>query len=118
MPSVRKTAPASRSRQQFQRERALQLAAQRHAGAPGLPPEQQLTKPPPKDERQPVAPAGPPAAKQDVQPEPIVAKPAANQDVKSEPSVGKPAANQEEAAAEERSPAMKELEAQQVEVLV
>ncbi|XP_068175416.1 RAB6-interacting golgin [Antennarius striatus] len=63
----RKPAPGTRSRQQLQRERALQLAAQRNQGAtsPSLPPEQQLTKPPPKEEPVPpaVTPTGTPPQK-------------------------------------------------------
>ncbi|KAF1385288.1 hypothetical protein PFLUV_G00106170 [Perca fluviatilis] len=48
----RKPLPANRSRQQIQREKALQLAAQKNAGAASLciPPEQQLTKPPPEQQ--------------------------------------------------------------------
>ncbi|XP_030627884.1 RAB6-interacting golgin [Chanos chanos] len=41
----RKPAPTNRSRQQLQRERALQLAAQQKDVNSSLPPEQQLTKP-------------------------------------------------------------------------
>ncbi|XP_062251678.1 RAB6-interacting golgin [Platichthys flesus] len=60
----RKPAPANRTRQQLLRERALQLTAQRAggAGSTGLPPEQQLTKPPPREEPAAVAPAPAPAA--------------------------------------------------------
>ncbi|KAM6939416.1 RAB6-interacting golgin [Lycodopsis pacificus] len=64
----RKPVPANRSRQQLQRDRALQVAVQKTAGAASLclPPEQQLTKPPPKQdpEPQPAAPrTGAPAVK-------------------------------------------------------
>ncbi|XP_053287251.1 RAB6-interacting golgin [Pleuronectes platessa] len=59
----RKPAPANRTRQQLLRERALQLTAERAggAGSTGLPPEQQLTKPPPREEPAAVAPAAAPA---------------------------------------------------------
>ncbi|KAG7233466.1 hypothetical protein INR49_007004 [Caranx melampygus] len=100
----RKPAPANRSRQQLQREKALQNAAQRNAaaGCPSLPPEQQLTKPPPppppkEEEAQPAAaPTGPPAVRVEVQPKQSEVKP----------------------AAEEEAPAVKELEKQEVELLV
>ncbi|XP_057208931.1 RAB6-interacting golgin isoform X2 [Triplophysa rosa] len=42
----RRPAPTNRSRQQLQRERALQMAAKQKEGIDSLPPEQQLTKPP------------------------------------------------------------------------
>lgn len=42
----RRPAPTNRSRQQLQRERALQLAAKQKEGSHSLPLEQQLTKPP------------------------------------------------------------------------
>lgn len=90
-------APANRSRQQLQREKALQLAAQKNAGAasPGLPPEQQLAKPPPKEEPEPRpgAPAAGPAVRQE-EPQKV--------EVKPEP--------------EEETPAVKELEKQEVEL--
>ncbi|KAM9848446.1 RAB6-interacting golgin isoform 2-T2 [Aulostomus maculatus] len=100
----RKQAPAGRSRQQLQREKALQLVAQRSNGAesPGLPPEQQLTKPPAKDGRQPAAPAGAPAGKQEEQPSLSERKSPESQ----------------EAVAEEPSPTVKELEKQEVELSV
>ncbi|KAM7409387.1 hypothetical protein PAMA_001051 [Pampus argenteus] len=81
----RKPTPATRSRQQLQRERALQLAE-----SPGLPPEQKLTKPPPQDEPQP-------------------ASPVVKLEVQQKSSEGK-------AATEEESPAVKELEKQEVEL--
>ncbi|XP_075938727.1 RAB6-interacting golgin [Anarhichas minor] len=93
----RKPVPANRSRQQLQRERALQEAVQKTAGAASLclPPEQQLTKPPPKEdpEPQPAAPpTGAPAVKQGVQHKPPEMKP----------------------PPEEETPAVKELETQEV----
>ncbi|XP_033476646.1 RAB6-interacting golgin [Epinephelus lanceolatus] len=93
----RKSGPANRSRQQLQREKALQLAAQKNAGAgsPCLPPEQQLTKPPPPKEEpqpQPTAPTAAPAVKQEVQQTPSEMKP----------------------PPEEETPAVKELEKQEV----
>ncbi|XP_042339979.1 RAB6-interacting golgin [Plectropomus leopardus] len=93
----RKQAPANRSRQQLQRERALQLAAQRNAGvgSPGLAPEQQLTKPPPPKEEPPPQPTAPPAA------------PAVKLEVQQRPSEMKP-------PAEEETPDIKELEKQEV----
>uniref|UniRef100_A0A671PLE2 RAB6-interacting golgin n=1 Tax=Sinocyclocheilus anshuiensis TaxID=1608454 RepID=A0A671PLE2_9TELE len=42
----RRAAPTNRSRQQLQRERALQLAAKQKEGSHSLSPDQQLTKPP------------------------------------------------------------------------
>ncbi|XP_022608789.1 RAB6-interacting golgin isoform X2 [Seriola dumerili] len=99
----RKPAPANRSRQQLQRERALQLAAQKNAGAgsPVLPPEQQLTKPPPpKEEPQPPAPSGAPVVRVEVQPKHSEMKPSENH----------------QPAAEEQTPAIKELEKQEVEL--
>lgn len=42
----RRPAPTNRSRQQLQREKALQVAAKQKEDAGSLPPEQQLTKPP------------------------------------------------------------------------
>ncbi|KAM8889331.1 RAB6-interacting golgin [Synchiropus picturatus] len=51
----RKPTQAARNRQQLQRERALQMSAQKASASPGLPPEQQLAQPPLKA-------AGPPAA--------------------------------------------------------
>ncbi|XP_043074562.1 RAB6-interacting golgin [Puntigrus tetrazona] len=56
----RKAAPTNRSRQQLQRERALQLAAKQKEDSQSLPPDQQLTKPPdppavtPRDEPKPM----------------------------------------------------------------
>ncbi|XP_029985347.1 RAB6-interacting golgin-like [Sphaeramia orbicularis] len=63
----RRPGPSNRSRQQLQRERALQLAAQRTAesGSAPLPPDQKLTKPPPKDEPQAGAAEGAPGVKQE-----------------------------------------------------
>ncbi|XP_026179578.1 RAB6-interacting golgin [Mastacembelus armatus] len=98
----RKPAPANRSRQQLQRERALQLAAQKSAGpaAPALPPEQQLAKPPPREEPQPAAPAVAPAVKQELKQQPGELK----QTEKTHP------------AAEEEAPVVKELERREVEL--
>ncbi|KAM3619495.1 uncharacterized protein V6R79_009215 [Siganus canaliculatus] len=82
----RKPPPANRSRQQLQRERALQMSAQKNsvpATSPGLPPEQQLSKPPPKEERlaQPVVPVGAPAVIQDVKQGPTEVEPNENHHV-------------------------------------
>ncbi|XP_068564080.1 RAB6-interacting golgin [Cebidichthys violaceus] len=93
----RKPVPANRSRQQLQRERALQIAVQKTAGAASLclPPEQQLTKPPPREDPEPrpaAPPTGAPAVKQGVQHKPPEMKP----------------------APEEETPAVKELETQEV----
>lgn len=102
----RKPAPANRSRQQLQRERALHLAVQKNPGAasPGLPTEQQLTKPPPKEKPVPrlVVPTGAPAVTEEVQQKPIEVMPTENH----------------QPAAEETIPAVKELEKQEVELLV
>lgn len=102
----RKPAPANRNRQQLQRERALQLAAQKNTGAasPCLPPEQQLDRQPPKMEPapQPTAPTGAPAVKQEAQLKPVEVKPTENH-----PS-----------APEQEIPPIKELETQEVELLV
>ncbi|GLD67208.1 RAB6-interacting golgin [Lates japonicus] len=98
----RKPAPSNRSRQQLQRERALQLAAQKNAetGSPSLPPEQQLTKPPPKEEPRPAAPTGAPAVRLEAQPKPSDVKPSENH----------------QPPAEEQIPTVKELEKQEVEL--
>ncbi|XP_029286267.1 RAB6-interacting golgin [Cottoperca gobio] len=93
----RKPAPANRSRQQLQRERALQVAVQKNTETAShcLPPEQQLTKPPPKTEPEPPLTAsatGGPAVKQDVQHKPSEMKP----------------------AQQEETPVVKELEKQEV----
>ncbi|XP_037326328.2 RAB6-interacting golgin [Pungitius pungitius] len=59
----RKPVPANRSRQQLQRERALQISAQKNgAGSLCLPTEQQLSKPPPAKEDPEPQPAAPPTA--------------------------------------------------------
>ncbi|XP_076583396.1 RAB6-interacting golgin [Chaetodon auriga] len=100
----RKPAPANRNRQQLQRERALQLAAQKNTGAtsPCLPPEQQLDRQPPKMEPapQPTTPTGAPAVKQEVQLKPVEVKPTENR----------------QSAPEQEIPAIKELETQEVEL--
>lgn len=73
----RRAAPGGRSRQQIQREKALQMAAGRSPGAGAaalsLPPEQQLTRPPLEAPR----PAGPPAAPAELQPAVKLQAPAA-----------------------------------------
>nr|XP_046248402.1 RAB6-interacting golgin [Scatophagus argus] len=95
----RKPAPANRSRQQLQRERALHLAVQKNLGvaSSGLPPEQQLTKPPPNEHPGPqlIAPTAATAVRQE-------AKPADGFQAASPP--------------EEETPALKELEKQEVEL--
>lgn len=103
----RKPAPTNRSRQQLQRERALQLATQQKSG-PGssaLPPEQQLTKPPPQPTK-----ALPQAV---IQPVVTPTKPV------EEPSQKETlAVNHAPAPAEDTPPIAKELEKQEVELLV
>ncbi|KAA8577995.1 hypothetical protein FQN60_016069 [Etheostoma spectabile] len=96
----RKPVPATRSRQQIQREKALQLAAQKNAGAASLclPPGQQLTKPPPPPEDEP-KPAAPPAE-----------APAVKQEEQRRPTGMKP-------APEKETPVVKELEKQEVALL-
>nr|XP_020510585.1 RAB6-interacting golgin [Labrus bergylta] len=98
----RKPAPANRSRQQLQREKALQSAAQKHSGAGLLllPPDQLLTKPPPKEEPQPRAPVGAPVEA------PVGAPVEAPVEVQQNANL--------QPAAEEESPAVKELETQEV----
>ncbi|XP_041648133.1 RAB6-interacting golgin [Cheilinus undulatus] len=103
----RKPAPANRSRQQLQRDRALQLAAQKHAGAapPELPPEQQLTKPPPppKEEPQPTVPPAAPAQSL-----------AVKQEVQQKHNEMKAKENHQLSLEEEETPTVKELETQEV----
>ncbi|XP_008279217.1 RAB6-interacting golgin [Stegastes partitus] len=98
----RKPGPANRSRQQLQREKALQLAAQKTAGAgsPVLPPEQQLTKPPQREESQPATGSGAPNNEEKVQQKPAETKPNDNH----------------EPAADEGCPPVQELEKQEVEL--
>lgn len=86
----RKPVPANRSRQQLQRERALQVAAQRNAGAASLclPPEQQLAKPPPP----------PPPAKDDSEPQPTAPPAAADRHT---PTDVRPAPAEESAGVKE-----------------
>ncbi|KAF3690483.1 RAB6-interacting golgin N-terminal kinase-like-binding protein 1 [Channa argus] len=95
----RKPAPVNRSRQQVQRERALQLVAQKNSGegSTGLPPEQQLTKPTLMEAPQPAA------------------TPAVIQKVQEKPLEMKPIDNHQPAAAVE-TPVVIELERQEVEV--
>ncbi|XP_028260573.1 RAB6-interacting golgin [Parambassis ranga] len=95
----RKPAPANRTRQQLQRERALQLAGQKTAAAESasLPPEQQLTKPTPKEEPQP-------------QPSGRTGAPAVTQETQQEPAEMKLDGNHQP------SPPVKELETQEVEL--
>ncbi|XP_023148811.1 RAB6-interacting golgin [Amphiprion ocellaris] len=98
----RKPVPANRSRQQLQREKALQLAAQKSAGAgsPVLPPEQQLTKPPQKEEPEPTTESGAPTDEEKVQQKPAETKPDENH----------------EPAADDCHPPVQELEKQEVEL--
>lgn len=98
----RKPAPTNRSRQQLQRERALQLAAQQKVGTATtvLPPEQQLTMRPPKNVPQPAAPAAAPATTPEV--------PKAKE--------GNLTVNHEPATIEDLTPVVKELEKQEVEL--
>ena len=122
----RKPAPANRTRQQLLRERALQLAAQRAAGAgnPGLPPEQQLTRPPPREEPAAVAPAGAqrgvPAPAGAPAPRGVPAPagaPAPAVRLEAKPCEVKQGENPLPAA-EDQTPVVKELEKQEVEMLV
>lgn len=105
-PPVRGRKPASgnRSRQQLQRERALQSTAQKNAGAESfvLSPEQQLTKPSPREEPKPTAPATTPTVKQEVQQKPAIMKPNEN----------------DQPTTEEETPVVKELDKQEIELLV
>ncbi|XP_029003842.1 RAB6-interacting golgin [Betta splendens] len=89
----RKPGTTNRSRQQLQREKALQLAALKNARGELtlLSPEQQLTKPPPKEPAQPPAPER--AAQREVT-----------------------ASDMHQPAAEEETPAVKELERREVEL--
>lgn len=97
----RKPAPANRSRQQIQRERALQIAVEKNPGADShsLSPEQQLTKPPPMEKPRPTVP--PAAPVEDQQQRPTEVKPTENH-----PPV------------EETGPTVKELDRQEVELSV
>ncbi|XP_063357092.1 RAB6-interacting golgin [Pelmatolapia mariae] len=103
-PPVRGRKPASgnRSRQQLQRERALQSAAQKNVGAESLvlSPEQQLTKPSPREEPKPTAPATTPTVKQEVQQKPAIMKPNEN----------------DQPTTEEETPVVKELDKQEIEL--
>ncbi|TDH08973.1 hypothetical protein EPR50_G00103170 [Perca flavescens] len=105
----RKPLPANRSRQQIQREKALQLAAQKSAGAASLclPPEQQLTKPPPEQQ----LPKPPPEQQLPKPPPPEEEQkpsaPAVKQEVQQNAVEMKP-------APEKETPAVKELEIQEV----
>ena len=99
----RRPTPTNRSRQQLQREKALQFAAQQKSG-PGmseLPPEQKLAMPPPQPVRQPVA---------TVKPVPAVEVPT----VKVETVV----VNHDPAPVEETTPIAIELEKPEAESLV
>ncbi|XP_034035240.1 RAB6-interacting golgin [Thalassophryne amazonica] len=124
---------AGRSRQQLQRERALQLFVQRANGASeelkklpptaglqstnpaGVPEQQRLNRPPPRTEPQPGAPAGVlekqqlsrPPASTEPQPGALAGTPAGIPAVREE--LHKP-------SAEEQVPAVKELEQQEVEL--
>lgn len=102
----RKPAPANRSRQQLQRERALQLAVQKNPGAasPGLPPQQQLSRPPPKEKPgpSPDVPPGDPAVEVEGQQKPGDVKPTENH----------------HPAPQDAAPAVKELEKPEVELSV
>lgn len=97
----RKAAPTNRSRQQLQRERALQLAAKQKEDSHSLPPDQQLTKPP-----DPPAVSHPAPVKPRDEPKPLVEHEA--EPVKPEP----------ESPVESAPPAVKELDKQEVELLV
>lgn len=96
----RRPAPATRSRQQVQREKALQLAVQKNhtVASNGLQPEQQLAKPPASQQEAPSA--ADLAVKETDQPKPP--------DEMEQP----------QPPAEEASPGVKELEKEEVELLV
>lgn len=100
----RKPAPANRSRQQLQRERALQLAVQKNhsVSSHGLSPEQELNKTPARE------PDGPPLTAQ-------TATPVVSQEVQQKPTQ---VTENHQASAEEMTPAVKELETIEVELLV
>lgn len=104
-PPVRGRKPASgnRSRQQLQRERALQSAAQKNVGAESLVlSREQLTKPSPREEPKPTAPATTPTVKQEVQQKPAIMKHNEN----------------DQPTTEEETPVVKELDKQEIELLV
>lgn len=107
---ARKTPSSSRSRQQLQRERLLQLSVQKstQAGTAALPAEQKLQQPPPKEEVQPAAGSGPSAA----------AAPAVRPDGPHKAAAIQPHDENHHVTAEEETPAVKELEQQEAEVLV
>lgn len=100
----RKPAPANRSRQQLQRERALQLAVQKNhsVSSHGLSPDQELNKTPAKETD------GPPFTAQ-------TGTPVVSQEVQQKPTQ---VTENHQAAAEETTPAVKELETIEVELLV
>ncbi|XP_016091128.1 RAB6-interacting golgin [Sinocyclocheilus grahami] len=98
----RKAAPTNRSRQQLQRERALQLAAKQEEDSHSLPPDQQLTKPP-----DPPAVSHPAPVKPRDEPKPLESQLVEAEPVKHDP----------ESPAEFAPPAViKELDKQQVEL--
>lgn len=102
----RKTASVNRSRQQLQRERALQLAVQKNtaAASPSLPPGQQLNSPPPKES---------PGLQLSVE----ARAPAVTQEMKQK-ATEVMSTGIHQPAPEETTSAVKELEKQEVEVLV
>lgn len=103
---ARKPPASSRSRQQLQRERVLHLSVQKSAqlGTAALPPEQQLQQPLPsaKEEVQPAAGSGPAHPAPTVSPDEPQIQPNENHHV----------------GAQEETPAVKELEQREAEVLV
>ncbi len=102
----RKAAPTNRSRQQLQRERALQLADKQKESSHSLPPDQQLTKPP-----DPPAVSHPAPVKPRDEPKPLE-----SQLVEHE---AEPVQHDPESPAESAPPAViKELDKQEVELLV
>lgn len=96
----RRQAPANRSRQQVQREKALQLAVQKNhtVASNGLQPEQQLAKPPANEK-----------------PGPSTADLAVKETDQPKPS---DVIEEHQPPAEETSPGVKELEKEEVELLV
>lgn len=103
----RKPTAANRNRQQIQREKALQLSAQRSpgSGCSELLPEQQLTKPPKQESQT----AAPPNASQ---------APVVRLEMQLKDSKGKPSENhaEDERPKEDQSLAVKEVEKQEAEL--
>ncbi|XP_017291302.1 RAB6-interacting golgin [Kryptolebias marmoratus] len=104
----RKPPPSGRSRQQLQRERALQLA-----GSHSLPAGQQLSKPPPKEELEPVVRSGAPGVGLEAPAAARSGAPGVGLEVQQRPADMEPNENHHP---EETSLEVKELEKQEVEL--